>query len=147
MGRRGSIFTSPTACLLRGYGRAGTQNDRFSEVVNFEYRHVHTRAVDMPSAMPSWGQYSRHNTRRFLSRQAVHVRTRAFWCAPCTVRKALARVFCKYFSACADGERRGARSSREGGIGKVSGGAHRYGAPSDRDGSSALAVGLLRDVN
>ena len=26
----GSISASPTACLLRGYGRAGTQNDRLS---------------------------------------------------------------------------------------------------------------------
>ena len=34
---------SPTACLLRGHGRAGIQNDRLSEAVHFEYRHVHTR--------------------------------------------------------------------------------------------------------
>ena len=26
-----SISASPTACLLRGYGRAGTQNDRLGE--------------------------------------------------------------------------------------------------------------------
>ena len=46
---------------LRGYGRAGTQNDRLREAVilstglrggHFEYRRAHTRAVDMPSAMP-----------------------------------------------------------------------------------------------
>ena len=29
----GSTSASPTACLLRGYGRASTQNDRFSEEV------------------------------------------------------------------------------------------------------------------
>ena len=29
----GSISASPTACPLRGYGRAGTQNDRLSEAV------------------------------------------------------------------------------------------------------------------
>ena len=29
----GSISASPTACLLRGYGRAGTQNDRLGEAV------------------------------------------------------------------------------------------------------------------
>ena len=28
-----TISASPTACLLRGYGRVGTQNDRFSEAV------------------------------------------------------------------------------------------------------------------
>ena len=27
----GSISASPTACLFRGYGRAGTQNDRLSD--------------------------------------------------------------------------------------------------------------------
>ena len=43
----GSISASPTACLLRGYGCVGTQNDRLSE-----YQHAHTRAMDMPSAMP-----------------------------------------------------------------------------------------------
>ena len=41
----GSSSASPTARLLRGYGRAGTQNDRLAG-------HVHTRAIDMPSAMP-----------------------------------------------------------------------------------------------
>ena len=30
----GSISASPTACLLRGYGRVGTQNDRLAEAVN-----------------------------------------------------------------------------------------------------------------
>ena len=30
----GSISASSTACLLRGYGRAGTQNDRLAEAVN-----------------------------------------------------------------------------------------------------------------
>ena len=54
----GSISASPTACLLRGYGRAGTQNDRLGEVVIFEYRRVHTRATDMPSAMPRQGGYT-----------------------------------------------------------------------------------------
>ena len=29
----GSISASPTACPLRGYGRAGTQNDRLGEAV------------------------------------------------------------------------------------------------------------------
>ena len=29
----GSISASPTACLSRGYGRAGTQNDRLSGAV------------------------------------------------------------------------------------------------------------------
>ena len=29
----GSISASPTACRLRGYGRAGTQNDRLGEAV------------------------------------------------------------------------------------------------------------------
>ena len=29
----GSISASPTACPLRGYGRAGTQNDPLSEAV------------------------------------------------------------------------------------------------------------------
>ena len=37
------ISASPTSCPSRGYGRAGTQNDR---------RHAHPRAMDMPSAMP-----------------------------------------------------------------------------------------------
>ena len=48
----GSTSASPTACLLRGYGRAGTQNDRLGEAGHFESRHVHARATDMPSAMP-----------------------------------------------------------------------------------------------
>ena len=59
-----SISASPTACRLRGHGRGGTQNDRLAGAVivstqndrtrrggHFEYRHVHTRAIDMPSAM------------------------------------------------------------------------------------------------
>ena len=29
----GYISASPTACVLRGYGRAGTQNDRLGEAV------------------------------------------------------------------------------------------------------------------
>ena len=42
------------ACLLRGHGRAGTQNDRLAEERggHFEYRPFHTRAIDKPSAMP-----------------------------------------------------------------------------------------------
>ena len=32
----GSISASPTACLLRGYGRAGTQNDRLGAVGDAE---------------------------------------------------------------------------------------------------------------
>ena len=48
----GSISASPTACLLRGHARAGTQNDRLGEAVMFEYLHVHTRATDVPSATP-----------------------------------------------------------------------------------------------
>ena len=38
-GRIIAISASPTACPMRGYGRAGTQKDRLEE-----YRHVHTRA-------------------------------------------------------------------------------------------------------
>ena len=49
----GSISASPTACPLRGYGRAGTQNDRLGEALIFSTRHAHTRAMGMPSAMPS----------------------------------------------------------------------------------------------
>ena len=53
----GSISALPTACLLHGYERAGTPNDRLGEAVissagtsirrggHFEYRHVHTRAI------------------------------------------------------------------------------------------------------
>ena len=33
IGHYSSISASPTACLLRGYGRAGTQTDRLSEAV------------------------------------------------------------------------------------------------------------------
>ena len=41
------IVHRPTACPLRGYGRAGTQNDRLAE-----HRHARIRAMGMPSAMP-----------------------------------------------------------------------------------------------
>ena len=40
---------------LRGYGRAGTQNDRLGPPRRggrFEYRQAHTHAMEAPSAMP-----------------------------------------------------------------------------------------------
>ena len=45
----GFTSASPTACLLRGYGRAGILRGG-----HFEYRHAHVmaRAMDMPSATP-----------------------------------------------------------------------------------------------
>ena len=45
----GSISASPTACPLRGCGRAGTQNDRLSP------RHPHTEAAILSTgtAMPA----------------------------------------------------------------------------------------------
>ena len=57
--RQCSILASPTACRLRGYGRAGTQNDRLGEAVILNTGtpvpgHARTRAIDMPSAMPRW---------------------------------------------------------------------------------------------
>ena len=47
----GPISASPTACLLRGYGCAGTPSDRL-RAARFEYRHVNIRATDMLSATP-----------------------------------------------------------------------------------------------
>ena len=46
-----SISASPTACPLCGYGRAGTQSDLLCKERggHFQYRHAHTRAMDMPS--------------------------------------------------------------------------------------------------
>ena len=48
----GAISASPTACPLRGYGLACTQNGRLGERRSergghFEYRHFHTRAMDI----------------------------------------------------------------------------------------------------
>ena len=40
-----SISASPTACVLCEYGRAGTGRGG-----HFEYRHAHTRAMDMHDA-------------------------------------------------------------------------------------------------
>ena len=55
----GSISASPTACPLCGCGRAGTRKDRLSVLRggHFEYRHVHTRAMGMPSATPRWTEH------------------------------------------------------------------------------------------
>ena len=48
------ISASPMACPLRGYGRVGTQNDRLGgRGGHLEYQHAHTRATDMPSAVPT----------------------------------------------------------------------------------------------
>ena len=55
---------SPTACLLRGHGRAGTQNERLTEALILSTRHVHTRAMDMPSAM-------RHSTSGHIAHRAT----------------------------------------------------------------------------
>ena len=48
---RAATSASPTACTLRGYGRAGTQNDRLGEAAILSTGTRHTRAMDMPPAM------------------------------------------------------------------------------------------------
>ena len=55
------LSASPTAYPLRGYGRAGTQNDR-----------LHTRAMDMPSAMPI-SSYGRIRAPNELSEASTNV--------------------------------------------------------------------------
>ena len=60
-------------------------------------------------------------------------------------RKGGAVYLLSNFPGRADGERRGARSDREGGVGNVS--VRRvFEVPSDRCGSSAFVVGMLRDA-
>ena len=78
---RASVSPSPMACLLRGYGRADTQNDRLCD----------TRAIDMPSEMEPISAVSGHlvPVSVLVANHPVHDRLRRVAALRCLAREAL----------------------------------------------------------
>ena len=131
-----SISASPTACPLRGYGRAGTQNDRLGERLQqqllnyyyenhcqhlYRYQHRHRRRHRWPASSPSSRVFhtraSPHECfvhRSWLASSAS--RPIAWTSAMCARPERV--LFLATFSADADAERRGARVESEGSVGK-----------------------------